>query len=55
MVKCEWIHPDRLKFIPTTKLNHLKMEGSSSKNQLNHYQIEREKGEYIVYSATAHE
>jgi hypothetical protein len=55
MVACEWIHPDRLKFIPKAKLKQFDLEGISSKNQLNHYRVEREKGECIICSATPNE
>jgi hypothetical protein len=52
MVKCEWIHPDRVRFIPDSKmqLSRKARHGAGQKPPFQ-FSLEKEKDDYIVYSA----
>jgi hypothetical protein len=52
MVKCEWIHPDRVRFIPESRIKQIKKQPGPSQVPVNRFRLEREREDYIVYSTS---
>ncbi len=52
MIKCEWIHPDRLKFIPEAKMRQYREKEKQMPIPINQYRVEEKKDDYAVHTAT---